>query len=60
MTRQTTITLSPDVSSFSVMPKRVRLYLVGYLDGLLRFQSKGLVSNNESNSFPFPEKSPIT
>ena len=33
-------TLSSGVSSFRVIAKRVRLYLVRCFDGLLRFQSK--------------------
>ena len=53
------VTLSPCVSSFIVTAKRVRLYLVGYLEGLLRFH-RNWGSNNEFDPLSFLEPSPIT
>lgn len=50
-------TFRPGVSSFKVMAKRVKLYLVGNLEGLLRFQSK--CASDEPDPFPFPEQSPL-
>lgn len=51
-------TSSPGVSSFRVIEKLEKLYLVWNLDGLLRFQSN-CASDDGSDPFPFPEQSPF-
>ena len=52
------ITFKPGVSSFKVIAKGVKLYLVENLGGLFRFQSWW--GSDESNPFPFREQSPLT
>ena len=54
MSREHIYTLSPGVSSLRVKEKLEKLYLVGTLDGLLRFQSNWGSDDDDDEYDPFP------